>query len=125
VGKVTAHGEEFEKDEDGNFHVAFITAASNLRARAYDIPEADFNKTKQIAGRIIPAIATTTAAVSGLVALELIKIRMGIRDVAKFRNCGINLADPFVSMYEPDGVRGLLALLDLLAAGPHLCRSRP
>lgn len=30
---------EFEKDDDTNFHMDFITAASNLRARAYGIPE--------------------------------------------------------------------------------------
>lgn len=28
----------FEKDDDTNFHIDFITAASNLRARNYSVP---------------------------------------------------------------------------------------
>ena len=32
--------DEFEKDDDSNFHIGFITAASNLRAMAYGIPGA-------------------------------------------------------------------------------------
>ena len=32
---------EFEKDDDSNFHMEFIVAASNLRAENYDISPAD------------------------------------------------------------------------------------
>ena len=52
---------DFEKDDDFNFHIGFITQASNLRSDNYHIANADFQKVKLVAGRIIPAIATTTA----------------------------------------------------------------
>lgn len=65
---------EFEKDDDSNFHIDFIAAVANLRARNYRIAEADRLKIKIIAGKIIPAIATTTAMVVGAVGTELIKV---------------------------------------------------
>ena len=42
----------------------------NLRATMYDIAPSERLNVKRIAGRIVPAIATTTAAVSGLVSLN-------------------------------------------------------
>jgi ubiquitin-activating enzyme E1 len=35
---------EFEKDDDANFHMDFIVAASNLRAENYEIAPADRHK---------------------------------------------------------------------------------
>merc|ERR1712196_620843 len=58
---------DFEKDDDTNGHIAFIYSTSNLRARNYTINEVDFQRVKFIAGKIIPAIATSTAMIVGVV----------------------------------------------------------
>eukprot|EP00940_MAST-03C_sp_MAST-3C-sp2_P001396 g1396.t1 len=91
---------EFEKDDDSNFHMDFVTAVSNLRARCYRIKELDMHHTKKIAGKIIPAIATTTALVSGMVSLELYKILQG-RPIESYRNAYLNLAIPLFALSEP------------------------
>eukprot|EP01121_Diplochlamys_sp_Union-15-3_P009370 TRINITY_DN2560_c0_g1_i1.p1 TRINITY_DN2560_c0_g1~~TRINITY_DN2560_c0_g1_i1.p1 ORF type:complete len:1039 (-),score=203.29 TRINITY_DN2560_c0_g1_i1:40-2991(-) len=93
--------EEFEKDDDENFHVDFITAASNLRASSYSISPSDKLKTKQIAGKIIPAIATTTSAVAGLVSIELVKVLNKDLPLEKFKNTFLNLALPLFALSEP------------------------
>lgn len=91
---------EFEKDDDTNGHIDYITATSNLRATMYSIETADRFKTKKIAGRIVPAIATTTAAVSGLVAIELIKLIKN-SPLDDYRNCFLNLALPVFVFSQP------------------------
>ncbi|XP_028399059.1 ubiquitin-like modifier-activating enzyme 6 [Dendronephthya gigantea] len=91
---------EFEKDDDSNGHIDYIAACSNLRATMYNIENADRFKTKKIAGRIVPAIATTTAAVSGLVTIELIKVIKG-SSFDDYRNCFLNLALPVFVFSQP------------------------
>lgn len=93
---------EFEKDDDTNFHIDLVHAASSLRAQNYKIPCCDRHKTKIIAGRIIPAIATTTAMITGLVCTELIKtVTYKQRKLEDFKNAFVNLALPLWLFSEP------------------------
>lgn len=92
---------EFEKDDDNNYHIDFINSASNLRATNYKIQIVDRQKTKRIAGNIIPAIATTTSLVSGLVSLELYKLFNENNKIENYRNYFANLALPLFTYSEP------------------------
>ncbi|KAI6125927.1 hypothetical protein EV401DRAFT_2150106 [Pisolithus croceorrhizus] len=68
-------GEEtisFDKDDDDTLD--FVTAASNLRSAAYYIERKTRWEVKEMAGNIIPAIATTNAIVSGLIVLQALHI---------------------------------------------------
>ncbi|KAE9551105.1 hypothetical protein FO519_005683 [Halicephalobus sp. NKZ332] len=99
---------DFEKDDDTNHHMEFVTSCSNLRASNYNIAPAEFMQTKQIAGRIIPALATTTSVVAGLVAIELYKVidMKNNKDavISERFKCGFaNLALPLYAFSEPVG----------------------
>lgn len=109
---------EFEKDDDSNHHIDFITAASNLRARNYRIKEATRYEVKMTAGKIIPAIATTTCAVTGLVCVELYKV-VAQRPLEALRNSFMNLAVNVYSMGEPAGPKRVKSVeYDAITMGP-------
>lgn len=103
---LSLHEVEFEKDDDGNGHMDFITATSNIRAAAYKIPTADKIRTKLIAGQIIPAMVTTTALVTGLVTFELLKYFLGERRREMFRNSYTNIALPLMTLTLPNKAPG-------------------
>ena len=63
--------EKFEKDHEDNGHIDFIHYGANLRAENYGIDKCDRNKTKQIAGKIISTVLTTTASIAGITSLQL------------------------------------------------------
>ena len=94
------------QDDDTNYHMDLIAALANMRARNYNIPEVDKLKAKFIAGRIIPAIATTTAMATGLVCLELYKVLAGGHTAEDYRNTFANLALPMVAISEPAPPKG-------------------
>lgn len=62
----------FDKDDDDA--LAFVVAASNLRAAAYGVPLQSPFAVKGIAGNIIHAIATTNAVVGGMSVLQALRI---------------------------------------------------
>lgn len=104
--------EEFEKDNDANYHIDFIYAISNLRSVNYDLKQTTWLDVKLKAGRIIPALATTTAAVAGMQTLELVKL-LKCEKLEEFRNYYLNLALPFVQASEPGVAKKTKILEDL------------
>lgn len=100
--KVNIFPEEFEKDDDTNGHMDFIASAANIRAINYQIEPKDKLEIKRIAGKIIPAIATTTAMICGFVALEMYKVHsIDKKPIEQFRFGSINLAISMFSLSEP------------------------
>ncbi|KAL1747162.1 hypothetical protein HDZ31DRAFT_80644 [Schizophyllum fasciatum] len=62
----------FDKDDDDTLD--FVAAASNLRSFAYGIERKTRWEVKEMAGNIIPAIATTNAVISGLIVLQALQL---------------------------------------------------
>jgi ubiquitin-activating enzyme E1 len=75
-------------------------AASNLRAINYSIKIVDFYTTKGIAGKIIPAVSTTTSIVAGLITIEMIKYLCD-NQISNYKSTFINLAQNTFVSAEP------------------------
>ncbi|KIJ56440.1 hypothetical protein M422DRAFT_150768 [Sphaerobolus stellatus SS14] len=68
-------GEEtisFDKDDEDTLD--FVCAAANLRSVVYGIPNRTRWEVKEMAGNIIPAIATTNAVIAGLIVLQALHL---------------------------------------------------
>ena len=102
ANKFNSNGLEFEKDLDTNNHIKYVQSTSNSRALNYSIPMASFYETKGIAGRIIPALATTTSIVSSLIVIEALKyLENPKRPVEDYASTFVNTADNFIIQSEP------------------------
>ena len=82
--------EQFEKDKDE--HLNFIYACSNLRAKNFKIEQCDKFKAKFISGNIIPAISTTTAAITGFSSMQIFTLLNNSKDRNLLNEININLA---------------------------------
>ena len=102
INKLTP--EIFEKDNDENNHVNFILSISNLRADNYNINNCDFLKAKEIAGNIIPAIASTTAAITGLACLQIYTL-LQTDNISYLRSTAFNLATSEYDFFIPEEVK--------------------
>jgi ubiquitin-like 1-activating enzyme E1 B len=71
----------FDKDDDDTLD--FVAASANIRSTLFGIDRKSKFDIKQMAGNIIPAIATTNAIVAGLCVLEAFKVLKGDYDKAK------------------------------------------
>ncbi|KAH6557154.1 hypothetical protein KP509_1Z131100 [Ceratopteris richardii] len=91
---------EFEKDDERNFHIEFVSAAANLRAQNYGIPTSNLLQARFVGGRVIPSIITTASVVGGLMCLELLKLALQ-RPVEYFKHTFVNLAVPSIASAEP------------------------
>lgn len=105
---------DFEKDDDLNFHIAMITSAANLRCDNYSIKRTDFHSCKVIAGKIIAAIATTTAAVCGLVMLELFKLQLN-KDTDSFMNRAIGLSGYMYTSFTAEAPHKMVTTTETVA----------
>ena len=90
----------FEKDNDVNNHINYIMSCSNLRANNYNIKTIDFLETKIKAGKIVPAISTSTSIVSGLITIELIKYFICENNLETFKNTYFNLGISYFEQSE-------------------------
>jgi ubiquitin-like 1-activating enzyme E1 B len=72
---------EFDKDDDDTLD--FVAASANIRSTLFGIQTLSRFDIKQMAGNIIPAIATTNAIVAGLCVLQSLKVLKGDFTTAK------------------------------------------
>lgn len=70
----------FDKDDQDTLD--FVAASANIRSHIFGIDKKSCFDIKQMAGNIIPAIATTNAIVAGLCVLESFKVMKGEYDKA-------------------------------------------
>lgn len=79
----------YDKDIESDYN--WLYYGSLIRGTSYGIEFPDILKVRQISGKIIPAMATTTSMVAGLISLELLKYYVNV-DVCDYRSYFLNLA---------------------------------
>ena len=93
--------DEFEKDNDSNHHIDFLTSFSNLRAKNYNIQNCDRNLVKFISGKIIPAVSTTTASICGYIISQIYTLLRDKYNREDLRELNFGMSLPHFSIKLP------------------------
>ena len=93
----------FDKDNEEDGHINIIYSISLIRARNYDIEELDIFQTKNIAGKIIPALSTTTSSIVGLACIQLYLLVQ--KRVNSLKCANINIGVNFYDCSYPEKTR--------------------
>ncbi|KAG8678883.1 E1 ubiquitin-activating protein uba2, partial [Ceratobasidium sp. 394] len=115
----------FDKDDDDTLD--FVTAAANLRAYAYGIEGKTRWEVKEMAGNIIPAIATTNAIIAGLIVIQATNV---LKSLIPTQSTNPTLGGAFARS-SPKNVliqtkaRAPLGVQNLSAPNPHCAVCRP
>ncbi|KAL4441756.1 hypothetical protein ABPG74_008753 [Tetrahymena malaccensis] len=100
LNKIQISPQEFEKDVDDNYHIDLLHSMANCRAINYTLEPMEWIDVKLKAGKIIPALVTTTSIVAGLQIIETIKILKEVKSDF-YKNAFLNLSLPLFVQPEP------------------------
>ena len=91
---------QYEKDASDINIINYACYTSNLRAKNYNIQNLDKIKIKIIAGKIMPALITSTSAIAGLLALQLYVLSQNC-NCRTFRVGVMDLSDNTLALGKP------------------------
>ena len=91
-------------NKDNLLHINFLTSITNLRNIQYNIKTTDNYEVMLIAGKIIPALITTTSLIAGFQIIEYLKyiIHSDNIDLELFNNKYVNLGNNYIDSIEPN-----------------------
>jgi ubiquitin-activating enzyme E1 len=92
--QLNSMNEDFDKDSIELDHVEFLTILTNIRNTIYSIEVIDEFTVKGIAGKIIPALCSTTSVISGFVMIEFLRYCLNNKynNIDYYSNNYINLS---------------------------------
>ena len=90
--RMPKEGNNIEFDKDDEDTLEFVATAANIRSHIFHIPMKSVFDIKQIAGNIIPAIATTNAIIAGLSSLISLRVLNLLKFSPLSRPTDLNMA---------------------------------
>ncbi|CAE6446057.1 unnamed protein product [Rhizoctonia solani] len=113
----------FDKDDDDTLD--FVTAGANLRAYAYGIEQKTRWEVKEMAGNIIPAIATTNAIIAGLIVIQALNVLKSLLANATVQTGGALASSSPKNVLIQTKPRAPLGVQNLCTPNPHCAVCRP